>query len=575
MSQFRFPSANIGPRQQRGVATLLVTLMVLIILTVIVLASSNVALFEQKTATNENRQRLADQAAEYALGLGGEFLKANIVNLVSGQTDGWLASATSRWKLCSSISPGPTHPCMSEPNPGRRAELYFYNFDVGLADDTLIPYDSLLVAGSGIDSMGGTALFPAEAEVRALLCRLDTTLTDPVTGVITPACRATPDPKSANRVAVTLIAGSKLTDEGAFSAVKETWGNFDTFSIAAAVPLVASGTVNITGNVQIVTAPNGGGTGIPVSIWTPIDADVDCSAGVSCASVSSCQLGEFLNGHAEDTFKTVCPTTSGATACKCPAVNNASTPEDAYAKNPNMMSGQVPSSSPKCCENLDILDHDLGKGVNPDITFYPGEGIDNFAVLNDDSLFEWIFGVSNESDTTRTDNTPTGTNYPNTGSTLTNCGPATNQNCAIFDLTDPTLLGATPKTCAELNALGANASGLYYITDSATSLCQLPSVVGKPDAPAIVVLDNQAKINGTLFYGLLFIRSDAKNGVLTFAGNADIYGALVVEGTATGHGNVTIVYLDTSIGGPDKRLPETTRLGRVSGSWLDNARGGF
>lgn len=569
MSHFRAISATIGPREQRGVATLLVTLLILVILTVIILASSNVALFEQKTATNENRQRLADQAAEYALGLGGEFLKANIVDMASDQTAGWLASATRRWTLCSSITPGPTHPCMSEPDPTRRAELYFYNFNNILT----IPYDSLLVSGTGISAMGGTAAFPATATVSALLCRLDTTVV--VSGSVRPSCRATPDPKSANRVAITLIANSNLTNEGAFGAVKETWGNFDTFNTAAAVPLVASGTVNITGNVQIVTAPNGGGTGIPVSIWTPIDADVDCSGGGSCASVSSCQLGEFLNGHSQDTFKTVCPTTSGSTACKCPAVNNASTPEEAYAKNPNMMSGKIPSSSPNCCENLDILDHDGGIGVNPDIKFYPGEGIDNYDVLNDDSLFEWIFGVSNESNTTRTNNTAAGENYPNTGSTLSNCGSPATQNCAIFHLTDATSLNATQINCAALNALGAAATGLYYITDSATSLCQLPSVVGSPDAPAIVVLDNQARINGTLFYGLLFIRSTAKNAVLTFTGNADVYGALVVEGTATGHGNVTIVYLDTSIGGPGKRLPESTRLGRVSGSWLDNTRGGF
>jgi hypothetical protein len=42
-----------------------------------------------------------------------------------------------------------------------------------------------------------------------------------------------------------------------------------------------------------------GGTGIPVSIWTPLDADVDCSGGGSCASISTCQLGEFLNGNDE------------------------------------------------------------------------------------------------------------------------------------------------------------------------------------------------------------------------------------------------------------------------------------
>jgi hypothetical protein len=35
------------------------------------------------------------------------------------------------------------------------------------------------------------------------------------------------------------------------------------------------------------------------------------------------------------------------------------------------------------------------------------------------------------------------------------------------------------------------------------------------------------------------------------------------------------VYDDTSLGGPGKKLPESTRLGRVSGSWLDSRGGGF
>ena len=45
----------IGPRRQRGLSTLLVTLVVLGILTVIVLYSTNVAFFEQRTANNPIR----------------------------------------------------------------------------------------------------------------------------------------------------------------------------------------------------------------------------------------------------------------------------------------------------------------------------------------------------------------------------------------------------------------------------------------------------------------------------------------------------------------------------------------
>lgn len=570
------PAPRPSPRRQRGVATLVTTLVILFILTLIVLSSSNVALFEQKTALNENRQRHADQAAEYALRLGGEFMKASIVNLASEETDGWLASGTSRWSRCSSVvSMSQTHPCRAEPIDDRRAELYFYNS----GGSTNVPFN--VVTGVGVSQIGGSAAFPVTSTVSALLCRLDTTVIDTTdrdgdgnTTEVLPTCRATPDPDSANRIAITLIARSRLDNEGAVGTVKETWANFDTFSTASSVPLVASGTVDITGNVEIVTAPNGGGTGVPVSIWTPQDADVDCSGGGSCASISTCHLGEFIQDTSESTFKTTCPTVNNA--CGCPAITNASTPEESYATNPDILSGKVPSAidpitGERCCENVDILDRDSGMGINPDIAFYPGGGIDNFADQTDDSLFEWVFGVGYENNTTRPDATTEGTG---TGPTLTNCGGGGTTNCALHALGEDEL-GATFKTCAELNALGPAATGLYYITDSGASLCDLPAQVGTPDAPAVVVFEEQARINGTIFYGMLFIRSNDKTATLTFTGNADIYGALVVEGEATGHGNVTIVYIDTSASGPGKKLPENTRLGRVSGSWLDSTRGGF
>ena len=558
-------------RRQTGVATLLMTVVVLAILSVIVLTSSNVGLFEQKTATNENRQRLADQAAEYALKLGGEYLKANIVNLASDEANGWLASATSHWTTCAGVTAA-SSPCMAEPNPTRRAQLYYYSFN----GSSSIPYASLISTGAGMATMGGTAAFPATATVQALLCRVDTTWT--VSGVIKPTCRTTPGPDSANRIAITLIANSALTGEGAAGAVKETWANFGSFSAISAAPLVSSGFVNGTGNVEIVTSPNGAGTGVPVSVWSSSDADVDKTGGGSAASISTCQLGEFLKSTPEANLKSTCPFSN--TACGCPSVANASSPEEAYAKNPNFLSGKVPASSPACCENLDILDVDGGKGISPDIQFFPGSGMDNAGQtvggvvrandLTDDSLFEWIFGVANESDSTVAP-------ISGTGHTLTNCGSSGTENCAIYDLTSPDLLNAESITCAALNALAGSASGLYYVSDSsATSECDLTaSQIGSASSPAIVVVNEKTRLNNCVVFGMLFVRSDNKNAVMRATGHASVYGSVVVEGSTDITGGLTLVYDDTSVTGPGKKLKESTRLARVAGSWLDSNRGGF
>lgn len=578
-----------GPRRQKGMATLMVAMVLLAILTVIVLASTNVALFEQKTSTNENRQRLADQVAKVSLGLGVEYIKAHIANAASSELSGWLAPNTLRWLPCSGVAgyddnsmaplgDGSAHPCMAEPDPLRRAELYFYSFnDDATTDDTLVAYQTLVPAAARIEAVGGAAGFAAGSKVRALMCRLDTTLVN-ASGDPQPRCAATPAAGSLNRIAVTFVSSAELPGEGAAAVVKETWASFTSSTITSTVPLVASGSVEGVGNVTIVPDPNGAGTGLPVSVWSAEDADVDKTAGGSAASVSSCQLGDFLNkpyrdhGAAptsESALKTVCPTDNNA--CGCPA---------AHLGGSDFLSGKVPGggAANACCERGDILDVDGGKGSPkpiPDILFFPGAGMDritgeapntaesNASAESDDSLFEWVFGVSDESVSTR---------EGGTGLTLSNCGAGMDENCAIWNLTNPDRLNAQSVTCAQLNLIGAEASGLYYVTDSP---CTLPAQIGSPAAPAIVVVTDDARLNSTLVFGMLFVRSDNKDAFIRATGNAMVFGSIVVEGDTDIAGGLTVVHDPVSVGSVGKRLPRDTRLGRVSGSWLDTDRGGF
>lgn len=582
-------------KRQRGVATLMVALVILVILTVIVLASTNVALFEQRTATNENRQRLADQVAKYALDLGGEFMKANIVHLGSKELGGWLAPNTLHWLPCSGEDGfddntmddigGRPHPCMAEPDPVRRAELYFYSTASPATDTSiLVPFDSLLPDELGkINSAGGTALFESTATVRALLCRIDTTLENGA-GEPEPACQAEPSVNSQNRLAITIISNSRLPGESAASEAKETWASFNSVASSSTVPLVASGAVDGTGNVTIVTDPDGAGVGLPVSIWSAADADVDKTGGFSAASVSSCQLGDFLNkpyrDHGDEPtpeleLKTTCVTDGNA--CGCPA---------AQLGGSDFLSGKVPGggAANACCERLDILDIDGGKGSPnpiPDILFFPGKGYDhlvgeapntavsNASALADDSLFEWVFGVSEESRSTRS-GAPLA--EAGDGNTLVNCGDGGDENCAIWYLTSADQLNAQTMNCTAFGAIGAEASGLYYITDSP---CPMPAQVGSPESQAIVVVNDEASLHNTVFFGMIFVRSDTKTGYLRANGNAMVIGSVVVEGATDITGGLNIVYDPTKTEGSGKKLPRGTRLGRVSGSWLDNNRGGF
>jgi Tfp pilus assembly protein PilX len=146
---------------------------VLIILTIMVLFSVNTSLFEQRSAQNENRARMVEQAAEYAINLAGEYLKGKrnlIISKAVGDTvtGGWLATTTAtgkKWVLCSATPPA-GHVCNAEPNPGRRAQMYFYSADGTNA--SAVPYRDLTpdaseleTKGVGFETVSGTGNFTA------------------------------------------------------------------------------------------------------------------------------------------------------------------------------------------------------------------------------------------------------------------------------------------------------------------------------------------------------------------------------------------------------------------------------
>lgn len=575
--------SRLGGRRirQQGVTTLAISLMLLVILSVIVLFSTNVTFFDQRTTINENRARLAEQAAEYAVNLGGEFLKANRTRLISDLPGlGWLDPSTAsgtarRWARCSAVPGFPTianfadgtpHPCMAERSASRRGELYFYS-EIGLAGATSaqaqIPYRDLTPAAAELETIGsgGTAAFGTQTAVQALLCRIDTScsvatpcaLSD--ASVITiPSCRW--QPVAGNRIAVTLIGNAALPGERAAGTVKETWGSVSTSVPMSAVPLVASGFVKGLGNAEIVTSPNAGGFGVPVSIWSPENICIGEPTGCAgIGSVSTCYVGEFLKNTPESALKTTCATLNNA--CGCPAISSSGS---------DFLSGHSGAVKRK---GIDILDTS-GTGPLPAITFFPGNGMDSSADDTDDSLFEWIFGVNYEF----AEAGLKGANTLPINSTQMNCGSTLNQNCAVYALVED--LGAVEKTCPELQALGAAAEGIYYITDSSSANeCSLPAQIGTPENPAIVVVNDKAHLNGTLFYGMLFVRSDIGKAEFRATGNSKIFGSIVVEGKVDFQGNFTLVYDDTAASGCNTPncLKKDTKFARLPSSWLDSASG--
>jgi type II secretory pathway pseudopilin PulG len=607
-------SRNAGSfNRQRGAVTLLVALMVLGILVVIVLYSAQVAYYEQRTATNENRAQLVAQAAEYSINLAGEYLTANRGQLISNKvgtttTGGWLATDIAsgrKWVLCSTVAgfpnipnlpDGSPHPCMTEQDNsvsadypastgagGRRGQLYFYSSDgTSTTLATIVPYQNLMPDAVKLETpsvgVGGAAAYATKTTVRALLCRVDSSL-------LTPACRATP--AKGNRIAVTLIANVVLPGENSSATIKETWATLNSITSSASIPLVASGLISTGGSITIVPNANAGGYGLPGSVWSANDVQVENSTGGGAASISTCYIEDFMRGDPTpnlDRAKALCPTSGSNPPCHCPS---------SKADGDYWLSGSASGSKR---ENVDILDRDGGAGMigdpkPPDIQFFPGAGpsdvtnptstpialdkaigsppntpASNASAASDDSPFEWMFGVNYVV-----------ADHDITGTTLTNCGtnsPPT-QNCADYALRED--LGATviEGNCAS-DQFNPDSYGLYYVTGD----CVINGVtVGSAHAPVIIVVFGNATLKNAVLYGMLFVHS---NNIATETSSsnyrfnmqdATLFGALAVEGNISLTGSSILVYDDTSLNVDPYKLPSKVRFARVPGGWLDSGKG--
>ena len=519
---------RVSKLRQRGITTLIVAILLLIILSVVVFFATSVGIFDQRTATNENRAQLTQQAAEARLNLGIEYLKANAAYLTSDDEgdplvatdDGWLLAGSEKWVPCTTAAPAnQLDPCLSIRDTARRNLMYRYVS----GGSTALPY-SAAMPGADVGNVGN---FPITGRVAATLCRFD--IDDPAL----PRCSL--DPATPGMISVTVVSEADMRnaagtiDENANAEVQETVGTYRIIGGAASVPLVASGTIDGTGNAQIVPNPNAGGPGVPASIWAPDDVDI------ANGSMSTCQMGEFLDsvGADIDDLFTVC---AGNNQCKCDKTNSLSEKTQGGGFG----------------ENIDILDVDgMSEGVLPDITYFPREPLDDPADPLDDSLFEWIFAQDVVAE-----------GAINVSQTCTDSDGGTDCAKAALDSLSPVVLGS----CAELNAAS---SGLYW----SKSACDFPNgAIGAPDHPVIVVVENELRVNGnTQIYGMIFVRSSTNSAVLNGNGNIDIFGSAIVEGAVQKtNGSIRYIYSE-QVAQNINNSPAFTRFGKVPGSWLDSS----
>ena len=217
------------PHYQRGAAALLTAVILLIGVTLVVIFAARVGILDQKISGNEVRHKEAFSNAEAGLEQAASFLRAN-PNLHAGATaDGW-ATCTGNTS---------TFPCNIA-----GAQLVFAT-----------------VASGAISS---------SVQTLAAIPDADSYLVKTAAG--------------------TVAIGQGASDDGTGAAVAQvTYAQASLLTPGELPPLMLP-TGDLSGNFNVVPNPNGGGPGVPISVWAKDTLDT------TGANWKTCDHGEFKDG---------------------------------------------------------------------------------------------------------------------------------------------------------------------------------------------------------------------------------------------------------------------------------------
>ncbi len=473
-------------KRQSG-TVLIVVIMLLLLASVMTFFTLNVGIFEQHSSGNDLKAKMVGEVAEAGLSQGMEYLHSNPTFL----------SNTGKWTQCTATDT--TFPCGSIPQlttagAQRRSTMYRwsgggYDFD---GSGSITGWElKMLPITLPITTTGGG--FAVQYGVGAVLCRVafKTASTDATT--------CTDNDSASNSSVVTLVSVAKIPSEGASTTVVQSVGSYNLINnLPALPPIVASGSVNIYGTLQVVTNPNAGGTGVPVSIWSPSN-----SSGHGTAN--TCYSNDFYtNGTVDWSHAANLPTFPLCDSCNC---------------NPSLSSVTGNSIAN---HNIDIVD-----GVDATLNTTGGN-----AALHVDGdqtktefpcdLFQKVFNVQAWEDDFLANGTTAGqdgfcethliTTYTNPNNTTQIVAMGVDE-AYLYANADYITTSSNTYRCVSgcVGTLTADslrtsaqtvaaASGLVWCQDG--SFC----AAGTADAPVLVVVDGGTTPSGNV-YGLIFLRS--------------------------------------------------------------------
>jgi hypothetical protein len=587
------------PSRQSG-AVLLVAVVLLLLAGVMTLFALNAGVFEQRSTGNDIRAKAVNDVAEAGLAQGFEYLMRQHPEMLED---------ISLWQKCGATET--TFPCGAisdelvdvDGDPAtattiaRRATMYRLkavtaNTITGL-DNELANYMLPLAGSSKLTTAanGSTVAYG----VAPVLCMIKRPLKPDPTPPAAPMPILCGDGTGATatdlRVA-TFVSVAKIPGESASATLVQTIGQYPKIGdLIDKPPITASGSADVTGNLQIVTNPNGAGPGVPVSVWTRHDIDKH-------GTTNTCYASEFFRYLQGSVTPTPYQGTIQCNDCRCD-VNGS--PKTLSFDNSGINRCATSTSD---CEGIDVLDVEAGTNS---ATAYGASGQigANYNVRADSlsyplcefppDLFKFVFGVETFLDNDHdcfgeTKKASVAYQNPDNGTTAT-VGP---DEAWLYKNADKIIAAPANANLLKAGQVGAGtlltatahpstASGIIWCQLN----CDISGEVGSPDHPVVLVVDRPAGsggivIHGTVF-GLVFVRDTGStlhpesgssysagacqpNCALEMQANGTIYGALVIQGQMKSSGGA-VIYDATVLGnfGNDNNLLRAT----LPGAWND------
>lgn len=562
--------------RERGNA-LFVAIILLLLASVVTLFTLRVGVFEQRTSGNDQRAKLIAQVAEAGIAQGAEFFRLR---------PGALAADSGNWVACQADDV--SFPCGSIPDMNvtdgaggtvkRRGTMYYWSNGTtpgdinndGTSNDhfdrRMLPLAEVIPAGGIIDAVGN--FDRVSYGVGVVLCRVA------VPKSPGQATRCTLDPaEQSSTLVYNFVSVASLPGEGTRTTVSQMLGQYLIFNPDSnKPPIVASGSVDLVGTLQLVTNPNAGGNGVPVSIWTRKDVK-------KTGTPNTCYYDEFIRyggGAAEwvggDTKVMVCDT------CSCAGDKSLS-----YDASGNLQD-----------EGIDILDIDGNTPATPQ-----GKQV-NYDVKPEEfpcDMFEFVFGVrarqdldspkdhfcesrvpkvsyTSSSGVTALLNVDEAFLYNNADYIVPRAdGVSVNGHVAPWTSLASMAQKTLPAPYPNAGSSGAGLSGIVWCQQG----CDIKNDLGTPDRPVLLVVDGPLHMTGGRVFGLILLRSLEEGPLnpltggsadLQINGNVNVYGSIVIQGQVQkANGNAAVVYIEEIFRNLANSIPP--KDSNLPGAWTD------